>query len=240
MAAANAPPTTQDARVRGPERPSSALHKAATHEETRISRTLATLDQRRAALRAQLADLDREAQELTRRQALLDELLATDTGARRASPRPAAAAGPSRGAIRGRETRRVAARLLWTTEGAGAPVHYRELYERVLAAGYAVTGQDPLASFLTNLRDSPAIVSTDRPGYYQLDHGQRDRTAHEISETQAELAATVEALSKARRRPADATNVDPLRACRDELLQRLRRLEADARELDAIFAVDAA
>jgi hypothetical protein len=211
--------------------PNSALARAARHEETRVDRALATLEQRRAALRAQLEDLDREEHDLTRRRALLDELLGTEP-----DPPPAAAppAEASPGAIRGRRTRCVAARLLWTTSGI-QPMHYRELYERVLAAGYAVTGRDPLASFLTNLRDSPAIARTARPGYYQVDPASRDRTAEALRDVWADLDDAAAALDQARRGPAAGPELEDSRRRRDELQQRLKRLEADERELEDVF-----
>jgi hypothetical protein len=210
--------------------PSAALIRAARAEQDRIARALVALDRRREALRAQLATLDGEAAALVERRRLLAEL----TGAESDQPAsPALLAVPAR-MLKGRELRRVAARLLWQAEGDGE-IQYRDWFDRVLAAGYAIGGKDPTATFLTNVRDCPAVVRGSRPGFYRLDPAARADTARSLAEAQAELRDVAAVLA----RPADSlTNRDQLRSHRTTLTTRLRRLEADLAELDAIFAGD--
>ena len=77
-------------------------------------------------------------------------------------------AGTPRRAIKGAELRRVAGQLLWTAQRERG-IHYREWFERVIAEGYAIGGKDPVASFLTNIRDSPAVIRGSTQGHYMLD-----------------------------------------------------------------------
>lgn len=53
--------------------------------------------------------------------------------------------------LRGSEIAVAAAKLLEP----GTVAHYRDLYERLCDAGYAVSGLDPLATFLTTVHRSP-------------------------------------------------------------------------------------
>jgi hypothetical protein len=122
------------------------MARTARTEIERIARALQVIERRRAALLAQAAELQAEAEDYTRRQRLLEELVqveqATPTAEIRVSPSQRVARS-----LRGRELRRAAGRLLWTWKGA-EQIHYREWFERVLAKGYATGGKDPAASFL--------------------------------------------------------------------------------------------
>lgn len=112
------------------------------------------------------------------------------------------------------------------------PVHYREWFERVLAAGYATGGKDPAASFLSNVRDSPAVLRADRQGCYRLDAGSLGRVEQELSEAQAELADLEASIARAYR---EGGETEGLRGHRDELKQRLRRLQSEREELRYVF-----
>jgi hypothetical protein len=105
-----------------------------------------------------------------------------------------------------------------------------------MAAGYAVGGKEPAATFLTNVRDSPAVARGSRAGYYRLDPASGERVVQLLGEAHAELADVNGLLDTARHAGAPVEAADRLRAHRDALAQRIRRLELDARELDAIFA----
>jgi hypothetical protein len=221
--------------------PHTSLVRAAAAEEERVDRALERLSHRRDTLAAELADLESQMGELAERRRLLAMLVdgpsASGEGERAAAVvSPAPRAGVT--AVRGRELRRVAAQLLWRTSGEGE-VHYREWFERLLADGYAVGGRDPVASFLTNVRDSPAVVRGDRPGYYRLDSTRRDALARQLDEKAAELADLESALAAARVAGDDA-RVDQLRADRRALNAERTRLVAQADELAAIFGDDAA
>lgn len=144
---------------------------------------------------------------------------------------------PAKGAIKGRELRRVAGRLLWDAQR-DREIHYREWFERVIAAGYAVGGKDPVASFLTNIRDSPAVQRGSLPGRYRLDPNSLEMIAQQIAETQAELADVENSIER-----TDANTeqrlIGALHAHRDELKQSLKGLEAKMTELRYVFAVNA-
>jgi hypothetical protein len=126
--------------------------------------------------------------------------------------------------------------VLWESEGT-AEIQYRDWFELVLAQGCAVSGKDPAASFLTNIRDSPAVVRGSRPGFYRLDPARRAAVAQQLAEAQAELRDVVDVLA----RPATSSGErERLREHRTRLTARERRLEADVAELEAIFGDGAA
>jgi DNA-binding transcriptional MerR regulator len=215
--------------------PSSSLARAAGSEFERIERLLTGLSQRRAVIEAQLAELDAEMSALRERQQLLQLLVPGAGGAGGPLDAPPITAGK---VLKGRALRRVAGRLLWQLQGEGE-IHYREWFERVMAAGYVVRGKEPAAAFLTNVRDSPAVTRGSRPGYYRLDPARRERLAQRLGEAHAELADVTELLDRTRHAETSLDAADRLRTHRDALTQRIRRLELDARELDAIFASEA-
>jgi septal ring factor EnvC (AmiA/AmiB activator) len=213
-----------------PALPSAALRRTARSELARIDRAMTRIQQRRAALLGQLAELDEEVEIYDQRKRLLEELAYVE----HAVPTPAQALRPAKGAIKGRQLRRVAGQLLWSAQG-DREIHYREWFERVIAAGYAVGGKDPVASFLTNIRDSPAVRRGSVPGRYRLDPDSLETIAQQIAETQAELADVEKSIER-----TDASTEQRLTGAlhehRDELKQSLRGLEAKMAELHYIFA----
>lgn len=217
--------------------PHASLVRAAAAEEERVDRALARLSHRRDTLAAELADLESQMGELHERRRLLAMLV--DGPASAEDLRADAVAPPRAGvtAVRGRELRRVAAQLLWRTSQT-TEIHYREWFERLVAAGYAVGGRDPLASFLTNVRDSPAVVRGARAGFYRLDPARRDVVARELAEKDAELADLQRALAAARE-AGDDPRVEALRADRRTLTAARKRLADRADELAAVFGEDA-
>ncbi len=229
-----------------PSVPSAKLLRAAQGEIERIERASAIAEQRRATLLAELQELEQTIEGYARRRGLLDELISGQT-----SPAsPASATAPSlepaaaeswtpRRALRGRELRRVAARLLWRSER-DSEIHYRDWFERVMTAGFAVGGKDPAASFLTNIRDSPAVTRGSRSGYYRLEPHNLDKLEEQISETQAELADLNQSLTHAHARSTDPVQIDRLTTHQDHLTQLLRRTGAEVEELKYIFSEDQA
>jgi hypothetical protein len=188
---------------------------------------LITIEQRRAVLVSQIADLDSEAEGYIRRRSLLAELVQVEQAV------PTAAPAPMR-AIKGAELRRVAGHLLWRTQGDGE-IHYREWFERVIAEGYAIGGKDPVASFLTNMRDSPAVVRGSNQGHYRLDPSSRDDVAQQVRETQAELADVEQSIGRAYASASERPSIERLREHRDHLKLILKRFEGKMSELDYIF-----
>jgi hypothetical protein len=137
-------------------------------------------------------------------------------------------------AIKGAELRRVAGHLLWRAQRDNE-IHYREWFERVIAEGYAIGGKDPVASFLTNMRDSPAVIRGSKQGHYRLDPSSRDKVAQQIGETQAELADVEQSISKAYANASERPSIEHLREHRDHLKLTLKRFEGKMSELDYIF-----
>jgi hypothetical protein len=220
-----------------PVPPSAALVRTARSEIDRIERALSTIEQRRAALHGLLAELDEEAESYAQRRRLLEELVYVE------QVTPTAATGdtarPRRRAVKGAELRRVAGRLLWTAQR-DQEIHYREWFERVIAEGYAVGGKDPAASFLTNIRDSPAVQRGSSPGHYRLDPTSTDRVAQQIGEVQAELADLERSIERAYADAEQHRSIAALREHRDRLNQNLKRLEAKMSELQYIFGEEPA
>lgn len=214
------------------------MTRTALNEINRIGRALDVIEHRRTALLAQAADLQAEAEDYTRRRRLLEELVEVEHSTPTAEAVATVSAGPTR-AVKGRELRRTAARLLWAWMGT-SPVHYREWFERVLAEGYATSGKDPAASFLTNIRDSPAVVRDSSQGFYALDPTSVDRVSQAIAEAEAELADVERSLERAYAGDAQRGSVDALRTHRHRLKQQLKRLQADLQELRYVFEDDSA
>jgi hypothetical protein len=144
-----------------PATPSAKLVRVATSEIERLKRAKADLELRRAALLADLEELDHQLVGYFRRTELLGEVIAEDARSGKRGSTGVADKEPDLvntvRAVRGRELRRVAGRLLWRSQGEDE-IHYREWLTLVVAAGFAVGGKDPSASFLTNIRDSRYVA----------------------------------------------------------------------------------
>jgi septal ring factor EnvC (AmiA/AmiB activator) len=216
--------------------PSASLLRSARNEIERVERALGVIEQRRLALLAQLAELDAEAKGYARRRRLLEDLVEVEHATPVAELGPAV--GQAKVAIRGRNLRRIAGQLLWSWQGT-EQIHYREWFERVLADGYAIGGKEPAASFLTNVRDSPAVVRGTAQGYYRLDPASRERIAQEIAEAEAELTDVQQSIDRAYAASASQESVQTLRAHRDRLKQQIRRLKSDLDEIRYVFEQEA-
>jgi hypothetical protein len=128
----------------------------------------------------------------------------------------------------------VAGRQLWDAQGE-QEVHYREWFERLIAAGYAIGGKDPLASFLTNIRDSPAVARGSKQGYYKLDPSSAGPLEQQLSEVQAELADVDQSIDLAYTDTERSTRIDALRQHRSHLRQTMKRVEARLDEVRYVF-----
>jgi hypothetical protein len=211
--------------------PHASLVRAAAVEDQRVERALQQLTHRRETLAAEIAGLEAQMDELHERRKLLGRLVDRpddDDAERGAAPRSGVTP------VRGRRLRLVAAQLLWRSLG-DQEIHYREWFERLVAAGYAVGGRDPLASFLTNVRDSPAVTRGARQGFYRLDPAAAAAVARELAETEAEMRDVEQSLQRARA-ANDNARIEPLRAHRDRLAAATKRLNARRDELAAVFA----
>jgi hypothetical protein len=198
-----------------------------------VQRQMSTIEQRRDALHAQLAEVDAELESYARRKQLLEELVFVEQ-VDPVTEVPRTASRPIRRAIKGAELRRVAARQLWTSQGE-QEVHYRDWFERLIAAGYAIGGKDPLASFLTNIRDSPAVTRGSRQGYYRLDPRGAGPLEQQLNENQAELADVEESIERAYAAGEPSARIESLREHRSRLRQVTKRVEAKLDEVRYVF-----
>jgi hypothetical protein len=210
--------------------PHASLVRAAAVEDQRVERALQQLTHRRETLAAEIAGLEAQMDELQERRRLLGRLVDRPGDDGGGGPSPRTGVTP----VRGRRLRLVAAQLLWRSAGT-QEIHYREWFERLIAAGYAVGGRDPLASFLTNIRDSPAVTRGARQGFYRLDPTAIDELQRELAETEAEMADVEQSLHRART-ANDNDRVEELRRHRDRLAAATKRLHARRDELAAVFA----
>lgn len=64
--------------------------------------------------------------------------------------------------LRGQRLQDVAVEILGREVGPDRPVHYREWYDLVRAAGYGIAGKDPLATFLAQVSRAPDVESAGR------------------------------------------------------------------------------
>lgn len=214
--------------------PSAALVRTARNEIDRVERQMSMIEQRREALRAQLADVEAEIETYARRKRLLEELLVVEGAEPVTEAAGRVRAAPARQALKGVELRRVAGRHLWNAQGE-QEVGYREWFERLVAAGYAIGGKDPLASFLTNIRDSPAVIRGSRQGYYRLDPASSEPLEQQLSEIEAELADVERSINLAYAGEDESAQLDALRQHRTELRQAAKRAKAKLAEVRYVF-----
>jgi hypothetical protein len=206
---------------------SRSLVRAVMHEAQRLDRLAERAALRRQALIGQLVEVDAELEEYRRRRNLLDVLCAVPP-----SPVPDHPQAPPLRTLRGAAMRRVAGTLLWR-QRRDREIHYRDWFALTLAAGYAISGQDPLASFLTNIRDSPAVARGSPGGHYRLDAGCVPRLERETADIRRELTQLERSLVNAYAGTEDVTD---LRHRCGRARARLRKLERQTREVLHIFA----
>jgi hypothetical protein len=71
--------------------------------------------------------------------------------------------------LRGRRLAEVAVAILRRERRPGQPIHYREWFALLTAAGFTASGKDPLASFLAQVSRTPEVEAVgDRSGRYRL------------------------------------------------------------------------
>jgi hypothetical protein len=201
--------------------PSRRLVRAAQAER-------AELGKRRARLQSERDEALARVQELDDALALLDDherLVARLAGpAEQATAPDTDAVPPDAHRLKGPEVRRVAVGLL-ATDLRRPAVHYRDWYQRLVDAGYAVDGKDPLAVFLTQLSRSPVVRRSTQAGVYEIDY-----TA--VGNLEAQRAS----LDREMRQLLSSQDADlsSIRARRQELTKAVSRVERaleEAREL---------
>jgi hypothetical protein len=205
---------------------SSRLLRAAAAERSDLDRHRDRLMARRDALRADLERIEAALVEVDERVALLARLAPPG-----AVPEPVRAAAATSGTpLRGTAIRETAVRVLAGSSNAGGPIHYRRWLELVEAAGYAVSGKEPAAVFLTQISRSPVVRKTSRSGVYELDRDAPERLRRRLAALQGRLRTVTAA-------PADAADLAAIRGQREqtlaEITQAERALEEAARSLGA-------
>ena len=200
-----------------PARPSSRLVAAAEADRDRIERELNRVGRRAEELARELQQTVELQSELKQQAALLDQLsrpqqLALQEPSVHRDVDDDQTEEPPNGYLKGARIRAVAVRLLAASDQAGQPVHYSEWFAALGRAGFGVAGQDPLATFLTQISRSPVVEKTDGPGLYRLNLETPHRLHSRLRELQQELARlhdgqqTLEAVISIRERRAQITS----------------------------------
>jgi hypothetical protein len=191
--------------------PSNRLRRAAAAEQAAVGRDRERLLRKRDRLAAQVAELDDAVRAVEERLALLSTLgQAPET-----VPTPDATACQPAGdpgrILHGLAVRETAVRVLISNPGRIEALHYRDWYELVRQAGYAVAGSNPLAVFLTQITRSPVVRKSTQSGVYAVDceAPQRirqglERLTRELREMTATASGPIElATVRVRRRELD-------------------------------------
>ncbi len=236
---------------------SARLRRAADAERAELDRHRERLERERVRLRDELARIEAGLAELGERQRLLDRLSpreqtvsAGENGGHGEPPRSASAAsglgasgvlgtsgndgtdGTNRTVLRGPAIREAAVLLLRDDPHGAEALHYREWFERLTAAGFAVVGKDPLAVFLTQITRSPVVRKSTQAGVYELDRGAPGRLRARLTELHEELRRLTTA-------PAATADLSAIRARRDELNAEIGQTEKALEEASALLEVPA-
>jgi hypothetical protein len=140
-------------------------------------------------------------------------------------------------ALRGQRLREAAIAIIARHNRLGDAIHYRDWFQLLLAEGHTIDGKDPLATFLTQLTRSPAVLrDPQRPGVYRVDlepaskHALRelDRARHALSDLRQQL-------SDSRAHPDSAADV----RLKNQLVAAERRAAAAERALAEIARTQA-
>jgi hypothetical protein len=210
--------------------PSARLVRAAAAERADLARHREGLLAARDRLRAELEAVEASLRELDDRDALLDRIAGPAPLAVSAAPAdPPSAATP----LRGPAIRRVAVEVLRARPDRPQALHYRDWFDALRAAGYAVAGKDPLAVFLTQLSRSPVVRRGTQSGVYELDPGAPRRLRERLDGLHAELRGLTAA-------PSPTADLTAIRARRAALTADITRAEKALEEAEAVLGEPAA
>jgi hypothetical protein len=139
---------------------SEHVAKQIRREHPQAAQRVAALREQALRLRSLSEHAERELEEAMRTLRSIEELLGIA---------PQLSLDAFGGELRGRRLREIAIEILRKRRNPSAIVHYREWYELLAAAGIRVAGKDPLATFLTQVSQSPEVESVrPRSGLYRL------------------------------------------------------------------------
>jgi hypothetical protein len=111
-------------------------------------------------------------------------------------------------------------------------LHYRDWFDALRAAGYAVAGKDPLAVFLTQLSRSPVVRRGTQSGVYELDTTAPRRLRERLDALHAELRGLTAA-------PSATADLTAIRARRAALTAEITRVEKALEEAEAVLGAAA-
>jgi hypothetical protein len=206
--------------------PSARLVRAAAAERAEVARHRARLVEARDLLRAELEGIEASLRDLDERDALLDRLAGPATGA---ADRESVDAPRSEAPLRGPAIRRAAVEVLRGLPGRPEALHYREWFDALRNAGFAVAGKDPLAVFLTQLSRSPVVRRGTQSGVYELDVAAPRRLRERLDALHAELRGLTAA-------PSPTADLTAIRARRAALTTEITRVEKALEEAEAVLA----
>lgn len=204
--------------------PSARLVRAAAAERADLARHRERLLAARDRLRGELEEVEASLHDLDERDALLDRI---------AGPAPAvtaAAPGAPTGArsVRGPAIRRAAVEVLRALPGRPQALHYRDWFDALCAAGYEVSGKDPLAVFLTQLSRSPVVRRGTQSGVYEIDATAPRRLRARLDALHAELRGLTIA-------PTATADLTAIRARRATLTTEITRVEKALEEAESVL-----
>ena len=193
------------------------IERNAQRSRDRLDAYRRQVEGRIRGLRAELEQLQDELAWINERSMLLAQL-ANDRHAERGAA-----------VLQGADLREQAVIVLATRAGADRAMHYRDWYDELLRAGFAVLGKRPIAAFLTAVTRSRFVVRRGEPGFYRFDPEAGRQLADEAAKLQRELANV----------DAHVTHQQQLspvmRKHRTGLLASLRRIERQVAEGDRIL-----
>lgn len=217
--------------------PSSRLVRAAAAEREDLRRHRERLLETRESLRAELARIESSLHEVDERDALLDRLTgpapapdgsSTEGGAPSRDAPTAPNAAPNETVLRGPAIRRAAVEVLLAHPDRPEALHYRDWYETLRAAGFAVAGKDPLAVFLTQLSRSPAVRKGSQSGVYELDRTAPQRLRQQLDRLHDELRSLTAT-------PSATADLPAIRARRAELTTQIGHVEKALEEAERVL-----
>jgi hypothetical protein len=212
--------------------PSNRLRRAAAAERAAVARDHDRLQRKRDRLTAQVAELDDALRAAEERLALLSTLGQAPEPVIAADTTVCEASGDSRRVLRGLAVRETAVRVLISQPGRIEALHYRDWYELVREAGYAVAGNDPRAVFLTQLTHSPVVRKSRQSGVYAVDRQAPQRIRERLERLARELREITAAAP-------DLVELATVRVRRRELDREIGRQERALEEALSVLGGDA-
>jgi phage shock protein A len=212
--------------------PSTRLVRAAAAEREQLTRQLTRLLTAREKVCEQLARIDASLHQLGERTRLLDQLAAPQKASEPDAPggneTRGSHTGSQAGVLRGPAIRKTAVEVLLALPERQQAMHYRDWYEAVRAAGYAVAGKDPLAVFLTQITRSPVTRKSTQPGVYELDTTAAQRLRNELERLHEDLRALTAT-------PSAAPDLAAVRSHRTQVHTEISHVENSLTEAEGLL-----